>query len=125
TRSRHAFETCGHVDAVTVDVVAFDNDVAEVNPDTKLDCALRCSRPHRGLNLRRAGDGVHYTRKLGEQAISGEFDDAAAMLRDLGIEYFLPDFFQLRERPGFVIAHQPAVADDIGGKNGSETAFHR
>src|SRR5438874_892297 len=47
------------------------------------------------------------------------------MLGDLSIDYCLPDFFQLCERPGFVIAHQPAVADDIGGKNCSETAFHR
>ena len=82
------------------------------------------SRAHRRLNLGGARDCVHNTGKLGKHAIAGEFDDATAMLGDLGIDYCLPDFLQLRERPGFVIAHQPAVPDDIGSENCSETAFH-
>src|SRR5437870_4606922 len=93
TRLRHTFKARGHIHAVAVDVVAFDNDVAQINPDAELD--RHCSRPHRGLNLRRARDGVHYTRKLGQHAIAGEFDDAAAMLGDLGIDYFLPDLLEL------------------------------
>ena len=68
---------------------------------------------------------VHNTGKLGQHAVASEFDDAAAMLGDLGIDYCLPDFFQPCERPGFIAAHQPAVPDDIGSKNSSETAFHR
>src|SRR5205814_9088621 len=93
--------------------------------DAKLYRALRCSRAHCRLNFGGARDCVHNTGKLGQHAVASEFDDAAAMLGDLGIDYRPPDFFQLRQRPGFVNAHQPAVPDDIGSKNCSETAFHR
>src|SRR5437870_542501 len=124
TRLRHTFKARGHIHAVAVDVVAFDNDVAQINPDAELDRALRCSRAHRGLNLRRAGDSVHHARKLGQHTVTGEFNNAAAMLGDLGIDYFLPDLLELSQRPGFVMAHQPAVPDDIGSENCSKTAFH-
>ena len=40
SRLCQAFETCRDVDTVAVDVVAIDNDIAEVYPDAKLDRAL-------------------------------------------------------------------------------------
>src|SRR5437773_2122505 len=62
--------------------------------------------------------------KLDQHAIASEFDDTTAMLRNLGIDHCLSNFFQLRERPSFVTTHQPTVPDDIGSENCSETAFH-
>ena len=40
SRLCHAFETCRDIDAVAVDVVAFDNDVAEVYRRCEIGCAL-------------------------------------------------------------------------------------
>jgi hypothetical protein len=31
--------------------------------------------------------------------------------------------FEIADRGGFVLAHEPAVAGDVGGKNGSEPAL--
>src|SRR5207248_8053866 len=125
TRLCHTFEAYRDVYPVAVDVVSFRDHVAKVYADAKLDRVLWFSRAHRRLNLGGTGDCVHNTGKLGEHAVAGKFDDAAPMRGDLGIDYCPPDFFQLCEGPGFVIAHQPAVPDDIGSKNCSETAFHR
>src|ERR1700730_14705386 len=119
TRLRHTFKARGHIHAVAADVVAFDNETAESNRDAELD--RHCSRPNRGWNLRRAGDGVHYTRKLGQHAIAGEFDDAAVVLGDFSIDYFLPDFLELVECAGFVRAHQSTVSDNVGGKDGCQS----
>src|SRR4029077_8556588 len=93
TRLRHTFKARGHIHAVAVYVVAIDDDIAEVNADTKLDRAFRYSCAHRRLNLCGTRDGAHDTGKLSEHAIASEFDDAAAMLGDLGIDECLPDFF--------------------------------
>src|SRR5438477_4165476 len=125
TRLCHTFEACRDGYPVAVDVGSFRDHVAKVYADAKLDRALCRSCALRHLNLGGTGDCVHNTGKLGEHAVAGKFDDAAPMRGDLGIDYCPPDFFQLCEGPGFVIAHQPAVPDDIGSKNCSETAFHR
>jgi len=52
--------------------------------------------------------------ELDEKTISGGFDDAAAMLPDPGIGDLAPPHPQRGKRPFLVLAHQPAIAGDIG-----------
>ena len=47
------------------------------------------------------------------------------MLRDLWIDDFAPIRLECGERALLVDAHQPAIADDIGRKDGSKPPFER
>ena len=46
------------------------------------------------------------------------------MLRDFALYNFRPHSFQRFEGPSFVRAHQAAVANDVGGKDGTQATFH-
>ena len=64
----------GDVDAIAVDIGSLNNDVAEVNPDTKLDATILgqigVSLPDPALQLHRTGHRIHHTRKFRENAIT-------------------------------------------------------
>ena len=47
------------------------------------------------------------------------------MLGDLGVDEFLAMRVERRERRRLIDAHEPAVADHIGGQNSGQTAFHK
>jgi hypothetical protein len=94
-RLGQGFEPCGDIDAVTEDILAVDDDVAEVDPDPELD-PLGIRRPgipqdHLALHIDRAAHRIDDAGKLDEQPVAGRFDDAAAMLLDLWIGQFAPD----------------------------------
>ena len=86
TRSATLSKSRRDVDAIAVDVVAFDDDVAEIDADAEFNAALswqlRVAILHPALNLDRAGDCVDYAGKFRENTIAGEFDDAALVLGD-------------------------------------------
>ena len=79
---------------------------------------------HAALDIGGASDRVHDAGKFNQHAIAGEFDDAALMLGDFGVDQIFSAALERGERAGFVRAHQPAVTDDIGGKNSGQPAFH-
>ena len=93
----------GDVDAVAVDVVALDDDVAEIDADAEDDAlgppaapALR--RGHRLLDRDGALDGVDDAGELDQHAVAHQLDDAAAMLGTIGSSDCLAPRLQRRQR---------------------------
>jgi hypothetical protein len=70
-----------------------------------------------------AGNGIDNAGELDQQAIAHEFDDPPSMLGDEGFENLFAQFGQAAKRSGFVRPHKAGIADNIGGKNGSQSAF--
>src|SRR5712692_7575946 len=74
-RFREAFEACGNVDPVAVDLFAVDHHVSEVDADAELHPALGWQRSvlslECGLDLDGALDRIHDARELGEYTITG------------------------------------------------------
>ena len=107
------------VDAIAVDVVAVDDHVAEVDADPELDAELRLDvgvvLGDAPLDLDRTLDGVDHARELDQGAVARKLDHPAAALGDLGLNEFLAQCFEPGVRAGFVLAHQPTVADHVGG----------
>jgi hypothetical protein len=60
---------------------------------------------------------VDDTGELDEEAVAGGFDDAAAMLGDLGIAELAPDRLERRECPFLVLAHQPRIPGNVDGQD--------
>ena len=120
----HALQTRRHIHPIAVDVVAFDNDIAEIYADAKLNATIIRHRGraclHCALEPDRTGDSADNTRKFRENSIAGEFYDAALVLGDFALNDFATDFFQLRKRSGFIAFHQPAVTDDVGCQDRGE-----
>jgi hypothetical protein len=125
-RLRERFETGGNVHAVAKDVAPVPDDVAEVDPNAELDAAVW---RHIGVSIRDltlhfhgAAHRVDDAGKLKEQPVAGGFDDAAAVLLDLGIGHLAPKSFQRGEGAFLVRSHQPRIARDIGGEDRGEPA---
>ena len=61
-------------------------------------------------------DRIDRAPELDQRAVPGELDDAAAVFRDQGLDEFLAMGLEARVRARFVRAHQPAIADHVGGQ---------
>ncbi len=123
-----ALQPRGHVDPVAVDVVAVDDDVADVDADAQADAPvlrhLGRPRAHAVLHVDGEGQRVDDAGELHQRPVAHQFDDAAVVLGDLRLDQLPPVRLQRRQRPGLVALHQPAVAGDVGGQNGGEPALH-
>ena len=125
---RDALQPGGHIDAVAENVVALDDDIADIDADAEFDAAafrdIGVALAHLALDLSGAGDRIHHARKLDQHAVAGQLDDATLVLGDLGVEKLLAMRVERRERRRLIDAHEPAVADHVGGQNSGQTAFH-
>src|SRR5262245_55527872 len=76
----------GDVDPIAEDVVALDDDVAEVDANAESNAAIFWNvdglGDHRCLHLDRAAHGIDHARELQQQAVAGGLDDAAAVTGD-------------------------------------------
>jgi hypothetical protein len=66
---------------------------------------------------------VDRARKFDQRTIPRGLYDTAAIFRDLGIDQFAAASLERRESSFLVIAHQAAIAGDIGREDGSEPSF--
>ena len=118
----------GDVDAVAEDIVVVKDDIADVNADAEFDPPVRRDIGvlfgHRALDLDRAARPVHDARELGEQPVARGLDDAPVMGGNPGIDNFLPDRLEPRQRAFLVGAHQAAVAGDIRRQDCCKSPFH-
>src|SRR5262249_2695831 len=107
TRFALVLDTRRYVDAVTEDVVAFDDDITDIDADTKRNVrsVIGGPRPHAVLDLSGAGDGVDDTGKFDQQAIAHRLEDASFMTSDCGINDTGSMRFQGPERPHSINAH--------------------
>src|SRR6202007_2011518 len=82
------------VHAITIDVVAVDDDVTDIDADPKLYpsifWAARVAFLDLFLNLDRAGDGIHGAPELDQRAIAHELENPARIGRNQRIEEVAP-----------------------------------
>jgi hypothetical protein len=120
-------ETRRDVDAVAVDLLALDHNVAEVDADAEFHPAFERNRDvfgfERGLDLDRALDRIHDAGELREHAVTGGVDEPAAMLLDEGVNDFAIRGKCLQRRL-LIFPHEAAVAVDVGAEYGGELALH-
>jgi hypothetical protein len=83
------FDPCGDVNAVAIEVVAFDDHVAEIDADAQLDPAgRRDAHVPLGHCLRHRDHAAHRiddAHKFHQHAVAGGLDDAAMMFADFRI----------------------------------------
>ena len=117
----------GNVDAVAHQIVAVHDDIAEIDADAKphavrlgnVDVAL----VDRQLDFGRAPHRLDRAGELGNDAVAGAPEDAATMVGDQPVDD-LTMGLQRRKRRLLILAHEPAVADHIGCKDGGHSALN-
>ena len=116
------------VDAVAVDVVSIDDDVADIDPDTELDPpfgrAVGSVLGHQLLDFHGAGHGVDGASELDQRAVAHQLDHPARMTRHLRVDDCVAQRFEAGERSAFVGFHQTRIADDIESKYGGKPALN-
>ncbi|HEY3681194.1 MAG TPA: hypothetical protein VGL45_20970 [Bradyrhizobium sp.] len=127
-RFGNSLEPRRDVDAIAKDIVVVDDDVADMHPDAKFDPELG---RHAGVLARhflldndRATRGIDHAGELGQHAVSGVLDDAAAMAGDRRVHQRLSECLQLGNRAFLVAAHQPAIAGNVRRQHGRQSPFH-
>src|SRR5260370_2399560 len=114
-----------NIHAVAVNIVVLrDNDVAQIDAyaeyDALIDRHVGIALGHPKLHRHCAGDCLDDARKFDQDSVPGRLDDTAPVFGDLRINQFTAMRSEPSEGVGFVLAHESAVSDDIGGKNGRE-----
>jgi hypothetical protein len=128
TRFCDPFETHCNIDAITKDIIVFDDNITDVNADAKFDPLvlrhigiLLC---HAALDFVGTAYGVDHAGELNERAVPGILDDPSAMIGDFGIKKRLSKSFQLRQRAFFVDPYQAARARDIRRQNSRQSPLY-
>ena len=113
-----AFEPRRHVDAVAIEVVAIDDDVAEIDADAELDVPVfrhpGIALGHAALDFDRAARRIEHAAELDQEAVAHHLEDAPAMLGDGRVEELAAMLAQRAHRALFIGLHEPAVANDVG-----------
>src|SRR6202022_1945882 len=90
TGLRNPLQPCGYVHAVAEDVATINDDVADIDPNAKLDpLPLRhicVALHHATLNIKSTAHGVDHAAELGQHSITGVLDNTAAVFGNLGID---------------------------------------
>ena len=110
TRLGEGFKSGCNVDTIAVDVVVFDDDIAEIDTDTEQDGWLVRGRIwQRGtgaLHRKRAVDGIDHAAELDDGAIADQLDDAAVVGGDGWVEDGLSVALQRSQCARLIGSHQ-------------------
>ncbi len=116
-RLREALQSGSHVYAVTVDVVAVDDDIAEVDTDPESNALVLGQAVivlgNSLLDLGCRGHGIDNAGELRQHAISHQLDDTAAMLGYLWIDEVPTQGFQAPEGAFLVGSDQARIPHDV------------
>jgi hypothetical protein len=123
-----AFQPRGDVNAVAKDILAFDQDIAEVDANPVED-PLPLGRAfvaggHLPLHRHGAFDRRDHGREFDEHPVAHRLEDSPAVRGDDRPSGLAPLAHRLGGS-GLVLAHHARVADDIGGKDRGELAGGR
>src|SRR5262249_24894554 len=122
-----SLEARRHVHAVPIDIAAFDHDVADIDADAKCDPLFRLDLAtvlnHVALDCDGAAQSVDHARELRQQPVTGGLHDPPSVFVDFGVKQVSPKRSQPSERALLIGAYQPAVADHVGGHDGSKTTL--
>ena len=107
-----------HVHAVAIEIVAVDDEVAEIDAHAELEMAVfrnpGIALQHPALDFDGAARRIEHAAELDQEAVAHHLEDAPAMLGDGGIEELAAMLAKRAERQLFVGLHQAAVADHVG-----------
>ena len=124
--SARAFEARRDIDAIAKDVAILDDDVADIDADTKLDAVVGeytvVAPGHLALHLDGAAQRIHHTAKLDQQPVAGGFDEAPLVLGDFRIEEFAAQRLEAFEGAALIGADQPRIPRHIGREDRREPA---
>jgi hypothetical protein len=124
-RIANPFEARGDVDPVAQDVLAVDENVAEIDADAIENASGLGNRfvalGHHLLDEDGAFDRGDNGRKFEQHAVPGRLDEPSAEAAHNSGRRLAPLADDLR-RPGLVLAHEARIADDVGGEDRGETA---
>ena len=108
----------GDVDAVAKDVVAIDDDVADVDTDSQIDPLFGrhtgIALGHATLHVDRTAHRVDHAREFQQQPVARGLDDPAAVFGDLRVNKLPPMGLQSRQGGAVVAAHEQGIAHHIG-----------
>ena len=94
------------IDAITINVVAFDNNITKVDTDSQHDGWLRRAFVRRRgvgtLHRKCTAHGIDHATKLGDDAIAHQLHNAATMGGDCRVEDGFPVPFQSGQRARLV-----------------------
>src|SRR5271165_951369 len=116
----------GDIDAIAEQVLSLDDDVSEMDADAEPH--LLAGRTilvflfNGALDRDSAFDRIDRAPKIGDDAVAGSIEDAAAMDGDQSVEYH-PVGLQPAQRADLVQPHQPAVLGDVGREDRGELSF--
>jgi hypothetical protein len=121
TRFGYTLKPCCNIHAVTENVIALDQDVAEVDPDpvqhTPVLWDALVAFGHHRLHRNRALDRIDHRGKLKQHAVSGSLDETPAMLchRRIGDGAVFAESARCTD---LVEAHEPRVTGYISRDDG-------
>ena len=122
------FQPCSDVDAISEDITLFDHDVADVDAHANFDALvcrhLRIALRHAALLLDGAAHGIHRAGELDQNSVSGAFDNAASVSRDIRFQKFTAVGVEPGEGAFLIGAHQPTVASNIPRKDGRKPPLY-
>src|SRR5829696_6500474 len=112
----------GNVHTVAENVIAIDDDVADVDAEPILDALLRRQNARRETSLHRdrTADRVDHAHKLDENPIAGRLDHATAVCSQLGIDALSPQRTQSVERALLVAFDKATVFRNIADQNSGQ-----
>jgi hypothetical protein len=100
-----------HVHPITENVMLLNDHIAKVDTNPELDSRLwsdvLVAFSHSSLHLDSAADGIHYTRKLRQEAVSGVLYNPPPMLTDFRIDQFSKVALEPLVGALLVSPHQP------------------
>jgi hypothetical protein len=116
-----------NVDAITIDVVGFDDDVSEIDSNSILYPLLtwerRVTPDHALLDDDGAADGFDRAVEHSEKAVTRTFNKPSVMLDDRGVNELAPMSLYPRVRALLIHCHESAIAGDISGHDSRETPW--
>jgi hypothetical protein len=111
-----------NVDTLSVNIVTFNDYVAEMNTDPIENPLLprkRCVTPDHGLlNNDGAADSFDRTIEHRQKTITSIFDKPSVVLRDRRFNDFAPLPLHACVRSFFVVSHQAAIAGYVASHDG-------
>jgi hypothetical protein len=121
-RGSLSLEASCNVHTIAIEIVPLDDQIPEMDSDAEhysVEFVLVAVRVRdRLLKLDRRAERFHRACELGQHAVTGQLDDAAAIPTKGRFEAVAAPLFQSQQRAALVAAHEPRISHDVGRHNG-------